>query len=312
MSKISDALDLIQGSRRPDGPAENGQDETVEAKVIAELINAADDHKLFFADNPILNVDMQALREAYLVPPECDEQLLSNQYRDIKRPLVAHAFGKRATQIERGNLIMVTSSIAGEGKTFTSVNLALSMAQERDYFTLLVDADAAKPQLSDTLGLLDEPGLLDVLEDPDVDLRSAVRPTDIDRLYVLPSGRPRNNATELLSSDAMDRIVELLQHLASRHLVVLDAPPLLQTSEAKVLARIAGQILLVVRAEHTPREDVDAALSILNEDQAVNLLLNQARYTSGKFQYGYGAGYQPPGQKAKSEPEDETKSEIFE
>jgi exopolysaccharide/PEP-CTERM locus tyrosine autokinase len=309
MSKISEALDLIQGPRQSASP---DNVDTAEANVIAKLASPANEQEPSFASNRTLHIDRAALRDAYLIPPEQDEQLIANQYRDIKRPLIAHAFGKRATQVERGNLIMVTSSIAGEGKTFTSINLAFSMARERDYTTLLVDADPVKPHISRIFGVENEIGLLDVLENPDLDVREAILPTDEKGLRILPAGKPRPSASELLSSEAMDDIVEMLCSTTDRQIVVLDAPPLLQTSEAKVLSRIAGQIVLVVRAEHTPREDVNAALSILNEDLAVNLLLNQGRFTSGKYQYGYGAGSHSSGQKSESEPNEEHRSEIFE
>ena len=312
MSKISEALDLIQPSRQPANQSDDGRDETAGNSIIAKLLIPIDDLDSSSANNRCLPIDWEALRNAYLIAPEEDEQLLASQYRDIKRPLIAHAFGRRATHVERGNLIMVTSSVAGEGKTFTSINLALSMARERDYSTLLVDADPAKPHISDILGASDEIGLLDVLDNPDIDLREAILPTDEKGLFVLPAGKPRPNATELLSSVAMDDIVEQLTGEAGRSLVVLDAPPLLQTSEAKVLSRIAGQIVLVVRAERTSREDVDAALSILNEDQAVNLLLNQARAARGKYQYGYGSGYRHPEQSTEPESKEDNRSEIFE
>lgn len=301
MSKISEALDLIQSS---------GQSEISETDVVAKLANPANAPEPGFSENRSLHIDFEALRDAGLVAPEYDERLMADQYRDIKRPLIAHAFGKRATQIENGNLIVVTSSIAGEGKTFTSINLALSMARERDYSTLLVDADPVKPHISNLFGVEHEIGLLDVLENDDLDVRDAILATDVNGLRVLPAGKPRPGATELLSSEAMDKIVEQLCRTTSHQLVVMDAPPLLQTSEAKVLARIGGQIILVVRAEHTPREDLNAALSILNEDQAVNLLLNRARFMSSKYQYGYGAGLHSSGQ--ESESKEEHRSEIFE
>ena len=111
--------------------------------IIARLSSHAVDTHLQVAVGRRLEVDRRALRKAGLIAPEQDEQLLGNQYRDIKRPLIAHAFGKRATRVEAGNLIMVSSALSGDGKTFTSINLALSMAQERDHTVLLVDADVA-------------------------------------------------------------------------------------------------------------------------------------------------------------------------
>jgi len=310
MSKISEALDLIHSSRSRVNSSYPGNDEIADANVVAELVSPTDEQNSSVAGSRILRINLEDLRDAGLIGSEYDQQLLADQYRDIKRPLIAHAFGKRATRIEHGNIIVVTSSIAGEGKTFTTINLALSMTKERDYTTLLVDADTAKPQISELLCAENDFGLLDVLENPDLDVHSAICPTDVKGLSVLPAGKPRPNATELLSSDAMDHVVDQLGRASSRQLILLDAPPLLQTSEAKALSGLAGQIVLVVRAEHTPRGDVGTALSLLNEDQAVNLLLNQARYTSSKYQYGY--GYHAPEDKEEPESKEIHKSEIFE
>jgi len=311
MSKIQDALSKIQGSRtsrqRKPAASSDAEDTTVIARLV-ERAESGDD--IYDANNRILHLDQEALRDAGLIAPEYHAELLANQYRDIKRPLIAHAFGKRATLVERGNLIMVSSAISGEGKTFTSINLALSMAQERDHSVLLVDADVAKPHISTMFGAEDEPGLLDVLENGDHDLRSTILPTDEAGLSVLPAGRPRPNASELLASDAMEDVVTQLSSSTTRRIVILDSPPLLQTSEAKVLARLSGQIALVVRAERTPRDMVEAALATIGDEQAVNLILNQARYADNKYQFSYGYGFSA--ESASAEPEKKVESDIFE
>ena len=226
-----------------------------------------------------------------MLAPEVDEELISRQYREIKRPLIANAFGKRAARVEHGNLIMVTSALAGEGKTFNSINLALSMARERDHTVLLVDADVAKPHVSTMFGVDDEYGLLDALEDPDVWVRDLVLETDVPGLSILPAGKPRAHATELLASDAMDRITKILGGLDEGQIVVFDSPPLLQTTEAKVLSELAGQTVLVVKAESTSHDAVKMALSYLDDDAAVNLLLNQVRGGMNNTHYGYTYAY---------------------
>lgn len=305
MSKIQDALSKIQGSRTSSerkSPAPDTEDTTVIAQLVVDSDDVAD------SNNRKLHLDQEALRDAGLIAPEYHAELLANQYRDIKRPLIAHAFGKRATHIERGNLIMVTSAIAGEGKTFTSINLALSMAQERDHSVLLVDADVAKPHISTMFGAEDEPGLLDILENGSHTLRSTILPTDEPGLSILPAGRPRSTAAELLASDAMEEVVTKLSSSQSR-IVILDSPPLLQTSEAKVLARMSGQIAMIVRAEQTPRDMVEAALASIGEEQAVNLILNQARYADHKYQFTYGYGYNT--QAGSNERQAKAESDIF-
>jgi len=295
MSKIQEALNKIESSRSSssDGDgARSSHGRSDDSMAVATLVDPSlDGEHTFHPSGKSLQVDQDALRQAGLIAPDYHEEMLANQYRDIKRPLIRHAFGKGATQIEDGNLIMVSSALAGEGKTFTSINLALSMAHERDYSVLLVDADVAKPQTSQIFGASDEAGLLDALENPGHRIESLVLPTDANRLCILPAGKPRHHATELLASSAMKRIMMTLASLNTGQIVILDSPPLLQTSEAKVLAGLVGQIVLVVRAEATSQDAVLRALSTLDEDTAVNLVLNQARSGFRTSQYGYGYGY---------------------
>jgi protein-tyrosine kinase len=238
-----------------------------------------------------LVVDREALRSEGLLAPEQDSKRLAKQYQAIKRPLIRHAFGKRATKVEDGNLIMVTSAVAGEGKTFTSINLALSMAQERDHTVVLVDADVAKPHISTAFGVGDEPGLLDLLEDDSHTPQSLVIETDVDGLYVLPAGAPRANSTELLASNRMETVARALGSIADQPLIIFDSPPLLQTSEASVVAAMTGQVVMVVRAGKTSHHAVMSSLGMIGEDRAVNLVLNQATDISNDYHYGFDYGY---------------------
>lgn len=309
MSKIHKALNKIQGSQKT---PRKSSDKNSDSAIIAKLVDrAVGDDDSVDSNNRMLHFDQEALRDAGLIAPAYHAEMLANQYRDIKRPLIAHAFGKRATRIERGNLIMVTSALAGEGKTFTSINLALSMARERDHSVLLVDADVAKPHISHMFGAENEPGLLDVLEDSERDLRSVILPTDEPGLSMLPAGKPRANASELLASDAMEGVVAALSSSTTRRIVILDSPPLLQTSEAKVLARLSGQIAMVVRAEHTHRDIVESALATLSEEQAVNLILNQARFAPNKYQYGYGYGQDHSDIAKETDSEKKSETDLF-
>jgi exopolysaccharide/PEP-CTERM locus tyrosine autokinase len=245
----------------------------------------------------MVQFDDKALRDVGLLAPESDASALAAEYRNIKRPLVAHAFGKRATKIPDGHLVMVTSAMPGEGKTFTCINLSLSLAQERDVSVLLVDADLAKPHITSLFGLQDEPGLLDVLDGSVDGLNSVILDTSIPGLKLLPAGRPRDNATELLASQRMEQVVRELGQGQDHRLVLFDSPPLLLTSEARVLASLVGQIAVVVKAEFTPHRAVLEAIATLPDEKAANLILNQAKagstgsyYGSGKH-YGYGGEY---------------------
>lgn len=304
MSKIQDALTKIQDSTgRWRVEKRLGQSQTGSPIVAQMGARDADD----YGDSRIVCIDQKALRNAGLIAPEYHQELLTNQYRDIKRPLIAHAFGRRATHIESGRIIVVCSALSGEGKTFTSINLALSMAQERDHSVVLIDGDFSKPQISKMFGLDGELGLLDAMENPEIDLRSIVLRTDVDGLCVLPAGRPRTSATELLSSAAMEQAVGELTSSVPGRIVIFDSAPLLQTSESKALASLAGQVVVVVRAESTPRDAVAAALGSLDDQKAINFILNNVRPGFERYGdlYGYGEKADESVKAAKSE------SEIF-
>jgi len=234
---------------------------------------------------PCHNLDLARLREqGYLTPEEADGPL-AEQYRIIKRPLLMNAFGRGAVPIEGGNLIMVTSSVPGEGKTFTALNLAMSMAMELDHTVLLVDTDVVKPSLTELLGLKGRPGLTDVLAGGEVGLGEVIVRTNVPKLRVIPAGCGRAS-TELLASQAMR---DLVQELAERYpdrVVVFDSPPLLVASQASVLTYLVGQVVVVVEAGRTPQPVVKEALALVDSSKAVGLVLNKSHErVAGDYQY---------------------------
>lgn len=242
-----------------------------------------------------VQLDLEALAAAGIVTPNAPRTRLADQYRVIKRPLIANATGRGAAVLQHGNLIMVTSAVSGEGKSFTSINLAISIAAELDHTVMLVDADVARPSVLRMLGLPPGPGLLEVLEGK-ADLPSVLLKTNVDKLTILPSGSPHPKATELLASDAMST---LLDDMATRYpdrIIIFDSPPLLLTTESRVLATHMGQIVIVVRADNTQQSAVQAALATIENCPVKLMVLNQARgdatgsYGTG-YQSGYGYGY---------------------
>jgi len=239
-----------------------------------------------------VEIDLDALASAGIVSPNAPRSQIADQFRVIKRPLISNATGKGASVVVNGNLIMVTSALAGEGKSFTAINLALSIATELDNTVMLIDADVARPSVLRVLGLPPGPGLLDLVIDESLDMSSVLLKTNIDKLSILPSGTPHERATELLASDAM---IRLLENVAGRYpdrIIIFDSPPLLLTTESRVLAAHMGQIVMVVRAESTLQADVQHALSTIEACPVKLLILNQARSDAkGGYGYGYGYGY---------------------
>jgi exopolysaccharide/PEP-CTERM locus tyrosine autokinase len=253
-----------------------------------------------------VSIDLTALRAAGAIAPATEERRLAEEYRIIKRPLL-----KAMTQGEPSelrNVVAVTSALPGEGKTFTSVNLALSLALERDREVVLVDGDVAKRHVTHLFRLDGEPGLLDSASDAHSALASTLIKTDLPSLYLLPAGTPHSEATEILRSE---RTAALLAALASdpRRIVLIDCSPLLVTSEAGVLAALAGQVVVVVKASDTPQEVVVRAVEAVTEDKPVRLILNQVLsapehhygYYYGGYGYGYKYGEKDVGSKAQDD-----------
>ena len=239
-------------------------------------------------------IERGTLRAAGLLPPEADMPMLARQYRKIKQPLIARAVGRGVPRAPKGYLVMIASAMSGEGKTFTAVNLALSMALEKDVKVLLVDADVTKPNLSQVLGLGKAQGLLDVLRQPELDVESLIHPTDLPTLAVLPAGTGSHEATELLASARMGQLTETLGESDKRRIVVFDSAPLLQTTESVALARVVGEVVVVVRAESTPQPVLLDALKVIEGHTSVSLVLNQSVRTADSAYYYYGYGQERP------------------
>jgi exopolysaccharide/PEP-CTERM locus tyrosine autokinase len=241
-----------------------------------------------------VELDLDALAAAGIVSPNAPRSQIADQYRVIKRPLISNAMGKGASVIQNGNLIMVTSALAGEGKSFSAINLAMSIATELDNTVMLVDADVARPSVLRMLGLPASPGLLDLLVGDVEDLSSVLLKTNIDKLTLLPSGTPHLRATELLASDAMSQLIKNIANRYSDRIIIFDSPPLLLTTESRVLATHMGQIVMVVHAEKTLQVDIQHALSSIEACPVKMMVLNQARngWQGGYGGYGYGYGYE--------------------
>jgi protein-tyrosine kinase len=241
-----------------------------------------------------IKIDRLRLRAAGFLPDETQERRFADQYRRIKRPILMHVQTLTAARSPAARLILMASALPGDGKTFTSINLALSMARERDISVLIMDADVAKPHISRIFGVDREPGLLDALADDSIDVESLVLPTDVHGLSMLPAGPYHESATELLASERMNQVLTRLTARDPRRVVLLDSPPLLLSSESRALVEIAGQVVIVVRAGGTPRRALEEAIGYIGEDKPLGLVLNQSQMALSEGYYGYGSYGDPP------------------
>jgi exopolysaccharide/PEP-CTERM locus tyrosine autokinase len=237
-----------------------------------------------------VEIDIARLAEAGYLVPGSPRSTLADEFRGIKQPVLKNARSDAAAPVRLGNLIMVTSALPGEGKTFCSLNLALSIASEVDSSVLLVDADVVRPAVLSRLGL-DAPGqaykgLLDLLTDATLDMSEVILKTNVPKLSVLPAGTPRINSTELLASNSMELLLADISSRYADRIVIFDAPPLLATTESKVLAARMGQIIMIVNEAATPRNDVSQAFAAVQACPIVLSVLNRST-AAVEQRYGY-------------------------
>lgn len=238
-----------------------------------------------------VDLDLARMRDAGMVTAASGRTSLLEDFRVIKRPLLKRAFGEASMPGRPNNLIMVTSSLPGEGKTYCAINLAMSIAMELDHTVLLVDADVARPSVLRTLGLPAQRGLMDILIDDKLDLSDVMLRTNVDTLSILPAGTSTPRATELLASSTMSNMVNEIANRYPDRVIIFDSPPLLLTSESRVLASHMGQIVMVVEAQATTQHAVKESLRQLEGCSNVNLIYNKARDIPGieeTYDYHYG------------------------
>lgn len=234
-----------------------------------------------------VELDLARLEKLGFLVPSMTRSRIASEFREIKHPMLTAARDTASNPSTRRNVIMVTSALQGEGKSFCAINLAMSIAMEVDSSVLLVDADVLRPTVLSQLGLQPARGLMDVLTTPNTRLASVMLKTNVPKLTLLPSGTKEEKSTELLGSAAMDR---LLDDLATRYpdrMIVIDTPPLLLTTESRVLASRGGQILMVVEEGRTQQSEVARAFAAVESCPVVYAMLNKCRAVPGRAGYGY-------------------------
>ncbi|PKG93029.1 XrtA-associated tyrosine autokinase [Paraglaciecola sp. MB-3u-78] len=239
-----------------------------------------------------IQIDFAMLEKKGFVSINSQRQLINEEYRAIKRKLLDNAFGPLSKSLNNSNIIMVTSSRPGEGKTFTAINLALSIALEKDKTVLLVDADVLRPNVMKTLELESKQGLMEYLLGENKDISEVMYKTNLDNLRIIPAGQSHHLSTELLASEKMFHAVKEFANRYPDRVVIVDTPPLLGINETAILANLAGQALVVTEESKTRLVDVEQAVKQLNPEMAIGFLVNKsARVDSKDSGQGYGYGY---------------------
>ena len=238
-------------------------------------------------------IDRERLAARGMVVPGAPVTGIAEEYRIVKREIIRNFSGTaNRPVVPRGHRVLIASANPGEGKTFSAVNLALSLAVEADHDVLLIDADIAKPSVLDTLGLENGPGLMDALADPHLPLGDCLIQTDIPGLKVMPAGTQHMNDTELLASARTETLLAQLEAGAPGRIVILDSPPVLAASPAAVLAGHVGQLIMVVRADQTLESSLRDAVGLMGACPHIQLLLNGVKFSPGGRRFGtyYGQG----------------------
>ena len=301
MSIIEKAMEKLGGAEKPEPPeliedvtAPTPEETIARSQVRAEVTDEASADAAWDSEDKAADarIRIDDLYAHGILDPTADpkDNFMAEEFRRIKRPVLSHVMGESASQVEHPNLVMVTSSVAGEGKTFTAINLAMSIAMEMDKTVLLVDADIAKPEVTSRLGVSARQGLTDVLLG-ECRVQDVLLRTNVPSLSLLPAGKRHTHSTELLGSSNMRRLADELSLPYPDRVIIFDSPPLMLTSEARVLAGLMGQILVVVEESKTPQRIVTEALGMLDDSEIVGLVLNKSHRTFGGDYYGYGYGY---------------------
>ena len=270
------------------------QEGSLEKRASDDSVTKETHNKSSISSNQqVLNLDTEDLEQRGYLIDNGTRKSIKDEFRQIKRKLLNNAFGTGARTLKNPNLIMVSSSKPNEGKTFVSINLALSIALEQDKTVLLVDADVLRPSVNRELGVETKDGLIEYLLGEKYDISDVLYSTNIEKLKLVPAGEPHHLSNELLASD---RMASLAAELATRYpdrIVIFDCPPLIGVTETLVLANLMGQALVVVEESKSKLADVQAATAALNEDMAVGLVMNKAirshKDMYGYYGYGYGA-----------------------
>lgn len=287
MSTDSDKISTIEKALGKLGPlSESGSNANFIRNSNSAVVT---DSEPDFTQTTQVDIDLGLLQDKGMVLPHMSYTKIAEEYRSIKRPILIRMSESESS--EKMNLIMVTSSVPGEGKSFTAVNLAMSIAMELDRTVLLVDADITKADIPNVLGINADTGLINVLEDSKTKLEDVLLRTNIPKLTILPAGQHTDISAELFASEKMTTLLREMAERYSDRVIIFDAPPVLASSAPSIIGNLVGQIVFVTEAENTPQKTVKEALGKLNPDKVTGLVLNKSNQRIRTDQtYGYYSG----------------------
>jgi non-specific protein-tyrosine kinase len=197
--------------------------------------------------------------------------------------MVAEQFKRLRTYVIKPGMensprtILVTSAMAGEGKSMIAINLAITIAVDLNSNALIVDCDLRNPSLSRWFGFREQRGLSNYLLG-EAQLPELLVKTSVDKLTILPGGTVRDNPVELIGSKKMKSLVADLKARYDDRYIIFDSSPLLATTEPRVLSDMADGVIFVVKAADTPRESIQQALKLIDKKRIIGVVLNQVEF----------------------------------
>ncbi len=285
MSKLEEALERANKMRQVDTDDRgNKLEETLEkanklrepaADVEEKKIKSTPpdiDDKDSKSEN-VKRVETETIDNPYIVTINQPDSTITEEYRRLKSMLI------RETKTDFLNTIMITSSINGEGKSITAVNLAITLAQEIDHSVILIDADLRKPMIHEYLGIRYQYGLSDYLTQ-DIDLSDVFIKTGIGNMVFIPAGRAVENPVELLSSEKMKTLINDIKHRYINRYVIIDTPPILSCAEGITMGSYVDGIVFVIQEGHAQKKTIEDALNMIQGLNILGVVYNNASETN--------------------------------
>ncbi len=294
-----------QNRPQQNAPHQNGSQSNGSQQQLFQQRQARQNAERIMRQCKQFDLDMSRLkRQGFFTTSEKTTQLML-ELRYLKRRLLRLLGFLRSNSTPNGldvrsgdrrNTVMVTSTRPAEGKTFTSINLALSLALEDEIDVLLVDADCPRPKVQSHFGLQEQYGLTDLMLNADLRLEDVGLKSRQGPLTIVPEGHLVDRPSDLFGSSAAQRTLNMLKKTNKDQIVVIDAPPVLATTEAIVLAPYVDEILFVVEADSTPEQAITSALEeLLDVNPNISLVLNKCLIGAGGSHYESYSEYYPRG-----------------
>lgn len=223
--------------------------------------------------------------------PHFDESRTREEFRALKRHLMARFAPSAESAPNETRTVLITSASPREGKTTVTLGLAMNFMFERGWRVILIDADMRSPELSRRSDLAEERGLLDFLDDETLAVEDVVYTTNVDGVLIIPAGKPRINAPELITTERMTQLLKTIHADHERTIVIIDSGSILACSETVSLAQHAAHILFVVSKGQTKKSDINEGIKLLHrqaggvDDSRVALILNKTEHGQSPVRY---------------------------